>query len=366
MRLKTPEVQIGRIKVGYNNPILIQSMTNTDTSNVLATASQCMELADAGAEIVRIAINNEKAAESIPKIRKILNKKGYNNLALVGDFHFNGHTLLAKHQKCANSLDKYRINPKNVRDFEEIIKIAIKNDKPIRIGVNSGSIIVPSNKSAINAMVDSAFLTALKAEKLGIKKNKIVLSVKMSDPMDTIEAYRKLAEKMLKNKKNYALHLGVTEAGAGIEGIVKSVSALSILLNEGIGDTIRVSLTPISGRSRTEEVEVCKKTLQSLGLRYFGPTIISCPGCGRTNNKFFQQIVKKVQNYIIKNPKTPYQKIAIMGCIVNGQGEAKTANIALVIPGKTEKKIAHIYKNGKFFKTLTKSDFAKEFLKHLN
>jgi len=340
MRLKTHEVQIGRIKIGFKNPIAIQSMTNTETANVSATAKQCMELAAAGAEIVRITVDTEAAAASLPKIRQILNQKGYKNLALVGDFHFNGHALLAKYPNCAKALDKYRINPGNVRDFEKIVKIAVKNAKPIRIGANEGSIK--------GNMVKTVLEFAKKAEKFGLKRNQIVLSVKASDAMKTVEAYESLVKKMLAQKRTYALHLGVTEAGSGLEGAIYSASALSILLNKGIGDTIRISLTPESEKDRTKEVEACKILLQSLNLRKFGPRIISCPGCGRTNNKLLQKTVKEVNEYIKKHPKFPYKTIAIMGCIVNGPGEAKNADFAIVLPGKTEKKIAQIFINGRF------------------
>lgn len=353
MRLNTPEVKIGKVKMGGGNPIVIQSMTNTETSDVKATAEQCMELADAGAEIVRITVDTDSSAKAIPKIRQILDKKGYKNLALVGDFHFIGGKLLEENPECAKALDKYRINPGNVNDFEKIIKIAIENKKPVRIGANEGSIKGDMAKTVLEF--------AKKAEKLGLPRNKIVLSVKASDAISTIKEYESLVRKMLEQNRIYALHLGVTEAGSGLEGAIYSASALAILLHKGIGDTIRISLTPESEKDRTKEVEACKILLQSLNLRNFGPRIISCPGCGRTDNKFFQKIVKEVNEYVKKHPKLPYKKIAVMGCVVNGPGEAKNADIALVIPGKTEKKVAQIYIHGKLIKTLSGAKVAEQF-----
>jgi (E)-4-hydroxy-3-methylbut-2-enyl-diphosphate synthase len=377
---KTPIVKIGSVKIGGSHPIAIQSMTNTDTADAAKTAKQCMELADAGSELVRITVNNEAAAASVPEIRKILNKKGYKHLPLIGDFHFNAHELLEKFPQCAKTLDKYRINPGNIghgknhhENFEKIIKIAIKNKKPIRIGVNFGSLdqALPKNMKPIDAMIKSALDSATYAEKLGLKQNKIVLSVKMSDVQDVIKANQLLAKKMQKHP--YALHLGLTEAGSGLQGVTCSSTALSILLQQGIGDTIRISLTPKKGESRTKEVQACKFLLQSLGLRQFQPKITSCPGCGRTDNKLFQKIVSEISAHIEKNlaksqksnPKINKLKIAIMGCIVNGPGESRHADIALHLPGKAEQKSASVYVKGKFFKTLKGKNISQQFIKIL-
>lgn len=368
MRLKTPVVQIGSVKIGGTNPVAIQSMTNTDTADVKATVSQIIELAKAGSELVRITVSDEKSAQAVPKIRTELNKKGYKNLPLIGDFHFNGHLLLEKYPDCAKTLDKYRINPGNVgneKNFESIIKIAIKNNKPVRIGVNAGSI---GNKS----MVDSALNSAKLAEKNGLKRNKIVLSVKASSVLETIRAYELLAEKMRVSKRIYAIHLGLTEAGGNLKGIISSTAAVSILLQKGIGDTIRISLTPSPKELRSKEVEVCKILLQSLGLRSFSPQITSCPGCGRAANQVFQKLNRETEKFIqkntkkfAKNPNFRNLKIAIMGCIVNGPGEAKRADIAICLPGKNESKKAAVFIKGKFSKTISGKNINKEFLKIL-
>lgn len=382
-RLNTPTIHVRYVKIGGKNPIVIQSMTDTDTTNAKSTAKQCMQLADAGSEMVRLAVNTNLAAAKIPEIRKILDTNGYKNLPLIGDFHFNGHILLKDFPEMAKTLDKYRINPGNVggknehsRNFSEIIKIAISNNKPVRIGVNCGSLDArlakpKSEKDVIvDAMVENAILSAEFAEKLGLKQNQIVLSVKMSDVQDMVKAYQLLAERMQKNKHLYALHLGLTEAGSGIQGIISSSAALAILLQQGIGDTIRVSLTPACNQPRTREVEVCKTLLQSLGLRYFTPQIISCPGCGRTNSTFFRKLTKEINAAIEKKlpawqkryPQTAKLKIAIMGCAVNGPGEAKSADIAIILPDKLSGKIAHVYMKGKFLKILKGKNIAEQFL----
>ncbi len=372
MKLQTPIVKIGKIRIGGKNPIAIQSMTNTETADVKSTVQQCIELADEGAEMVRITVNNESAAESVPKIRELLNKKGYSQLPLIGDFHFNGHELLEKFPDCAKALDKYRINPSNVgedKNFEKIISIAIKYKKPIRIGVNFGSVNFKqtNEKNIIDEMIKIALNSAKLAEKLGLKREMIVLSVKMSDVNDVIKAYQELAKKMQKEKRIYALHIGLTEAGSGEAGIVSSVSALAVLLHEGIGDTIRISITPGKGESRTKEVALCKELLQTMGLRFFKPRVISCPGCGRTNNELFQKIVKEVNDFLEKNKFQINKefKIAIMGCIVNGPGESRSADIGLHLPGKNEKDIASVYIKGKFYKTLKGKYLIKEFLQIL-
>lgn len=361
MRLKTPIVKIGKAKIGGDNPILIQSMTNTDTSDYKKTSTQCIDLFLAGADMVRIAVDNEKSAEAVPKIRKILDQKGFKNFPLIGDFHFNGHKLLNDFPQCAKYLDKYRINPGNEKDFEAFINLAIKYDKPVRIGINGGSV----KENDVNSIVDFALSSAIKAEKLGLKNDKIILSVKRSDIEGTIEAYELLVKKMMKTKKRYAIHLGLTEAGSGLKGIVSSTLALGELLKKGIGDTIRVSITPQNGKQRTEEVKVCKEILQALGLRFFKPQVTSCPGCGRTDNKFFQKLVKEITDEIENKIKIPSLKIAIMGCVVNGIGEAKTADIALCLPGKSERKIAQVYVKGKLYKNITSGNFSKAFMKIL-
>lgn len=372
MKLLTPVVKIGDIKIGGKNPIVIQSMTNTDTGNVTATVAQCIELANEGAELIRMTVDNENSARAVPKIRELLKKKGYGHLPLIGDFHFNGHELLEKFPDCAKTLDKYRINPSNVgkdKNFEKIISIAIKYKKPIRIGVNFGSINFKNEKTVINEMIKTAIDSAKLAEKLGLKRDSIVLSVKMSDVNDIIKVYQELAKKMQKEKRIYALHIGLTEAGSGTQGTVSSISALAVLLHEGIGDTIRISITPQGGESRTKEVQLCKELLQTMGLRFFKPKVISCPGCGRTNNELLQKIVKQVNDFLEKHKfqiKNKEFKIAIMGCIVNGPGESRSSDIGLHLPGKNEKDMASVYIKGKFYKTLKGKSLIKEFLQILS
>ncbi len=395
MRLKTETVKIGSKQIGGLNPVLIQSMTNTDTADAEKTSAQCIELYKAGAEIIRITVNDENAAKAVPEIRKILDRKGFKDLPLIGDFHFNGHKLLKDFELCAKTLDKYRINPGNLgygkkhdENFETIIKIAKKYKKPVRIGVNFGSVDpelktkmmekntgrknpVDLNGVMIETVVKSALDSAVRAEELGLKRNMLVLSVKMSDVLDTIKAYELLAAKMKKAKRLYALHLGLTEAGAGLQGVVASTSALSILLHKGIGDTIRVSLTPAPAEPRTKEVEVARHILQSLNLQRFTPKIISCPGCGRTDAPYFEKMAAKIRSrienpkFMKKYPHIKNLKIAIMGCIVNGPGESRSADIAIHLPGKTEQKIASIYLNGKPLKTVTGPHIEKEFIKEL-
>lgn len=401
MRLNTPTVEVGGVKIGCKNPIVIQSMTNTDTSDAKSTAKQIIELADAGSEIVRMTVNTNLAAPKVPEIRKILDAKGYAKIPLIGDFHFNGHILLQEFPQMAKTLDKYRINPGNVGygdkhdyNFSTIIKIAIENDKPVRIGVNWGSLdqdlltemmnknsklIKPkSDKEVIiNAMVESALRSAILAEKLGLSQNKIILSVKMSIVQDMIKAYELLAEKMLKNKHLYALHLGLTEAGIGMQGLVSSSAALAILLQQGIGDTIRISLTPTPTQPRTKEVEACKTLLQSIGFRHFKPQVTSCPGCGRTDSHFFQELAEEVNSHITKilpiwqkkysknADKIAELKIAVMGCVVNGPGESKHADIAISLPGRMEKPVAPVYIKGKFVKSLQGKKIPQQFIQLL-
>ncbi len=398
MRLKTPVVSVRKVKIGGAQPIVIQSMTNTDTADAAATAAQCLELAKAGSELVRMTVNTNLAAPGVVEIRKILDSKGFKDLPLIGDFHYNGHVLLKEFPKMAKTLGKYRINPGNVGygdkheyNFSTIIKTAIEYDKAVRIGVNWGSLdqdllTEMMNKNArlvspksdreviIDAMVKSALTSAELAEKTGLSRNKIVLSVKMSVVQDMVKAYELLAKRMLENKRLYALHLGLTEAGSDVQGIVSSSAALAILLNQGIGDTIRVSLTPAPGQPRSKEVEVCKTLLQSLGYRHFKPQITSCPGCGRTSSIFFQQLAKEINDYIEKQmfvwqkkyPKVAELKIAVMGCIVNGPGESKHADIAISLPGKSEKPIAPVYIGGKYVKSLSGDHILRDFKKILD
>lgn len=392
-RIKTCEVNIRGVKIGGKNPVKIQSMTDTDTSDAPATAKQCMELADAGSELVRFTVNTNLAAQKVPEIRKILDSKGYGHLPLIGDFHFNGHTLLEEFPQMAQTLDKCRINPGNVGkgekhdpNFRKFIEIAVHYDKPVRIGVNWGSLdqdlltammeknarlIRPlSDKSVlIDAMVKSALYSARQAEKLGLKQNKIVLSVKMSNVQDVIKAYEKLASTI--HDHPYALHLGLTEAGSGMDGLISSSAALSVLLQQGIGDTIRISLTPQPGDSRTKEVQACKALLQALELRHFKPKVTSCPGCGRTDSKFFQKLAAEVNKKLdskmktwSKNyPKAAELKIAVMGCVVNGPGESKYSDIAISLPGKMEKPVAPVYIRGKFVKSLQGDKIIDQFMR---
>lgn len=418
-RLPTPEVKIGKVLVGYGdptanenahkphgNPIVIQSMTNTNTADAQATAAQCIALAEAGSEIIRMTVNNNLAAPKVPEIRRILDSKGYEDLPLIGDFHYNGHILLEEFPEMARTLDKYRINPGNVGfgdkheyNFEKIIRIAIENDKPVRIGVNWGSLdqdlftkmmeengkrgsggekdedgrpLEPkSDKEVIiDAMVESAIRSAELAEKIGLAQNKIILSVKMSIVQDMVAAYEQLAERMKKNNHLYALHLGLTEAGVGLQGAVSSSAALGILLQQGIGDTIRVSLTPTPDRPRTDEVEVCKQLLQSMGFRYFKPQVTSCPGCGRTDSTFFQELADEVNKAIEARmpewkkhyPCVAEMQVAVMGCVVNGPGESKHADIAISLPGRSEKPVAPVYLRGSFYKSLTGDGILEEFM----
>ncbi|MCK9185869.1 flavodoxin-dependent (E)-4-hydroxy-3-methylbut-2-enyl-diphosphate synthase [Candidatus Gracilibacteria bacterium] len=356
--MKSEIVKIGKVKIGGGLPVVIQSMTDTPTSDINATVKQCIELYDAGAEIVRMTVNDEASAKAIPEIKKILKKKGYENIALVGDFHFNGHILLNKYPLLAKTLDKYRINPANEKSFEEFVRIAIENDKPVRIGLNKGSFDGDIVKAILKYVE--------KAEKIGLKKNKIVLSLKSSDAVDFISDHERLISEMKKNRKIYALHVGLTEAGTGTQGIVSSSVATGILLKKGIGDTIRVSITPSKNDSRTKEVEVCKNILQTLNLRTFTPKITSCPGCGRTNKKYFLAMVEKINDHIKKYKKTKNLHVAIMGCIVNGPGECKKADIAIMLPGHQEKQTAQVYIKGKLTKSLNGKNMLKEFFEILD
>ena len=391
IRRKTPSVFIGNVAVGSKYPIVIQSMTNTPTTNVTQTVRQCRDLVRAGAEIVRITINNEKAAQSAVRIIRTLKKEGC-CAPIIGDFHYNGHLLLTNFPKLAALLDKYRINPGNIgnkntalKNFATVIKLAIKNDKPIRIGVNSGSLDPfllqklgqansrrkqpkSFNEIVIEAMVQSALQSAQYARKLGLNKNKIILSVKMSDLQDTIRAYQQLASQC-----DYALHLGLTEAGSQLQGIVASTATLAILLEKGIGDTIRVSLTPQPGFPRSYEVYVCKEILQALNLRFYTPKIISCPGCGRTKSNDYQILTKEVQDYVQKNiphwkkhyPGVEKLTIAVMGCIVNGPGESRSADIGISLPGHSENPEAVVFAAGQKLMALKGPNIKNQFFKIL-
>lgn len=390
---KTTPVQIGTrehyVTVGGDAPIVVQSMTNTDTADVYSTVKQVMELAEAGSELVRITVNSAEAADAVAKIRADLDRQGC-FVPLIGDFHFNGHKLLTDYPECGQALAKYRINPGNVgkgkkRDeqYASMIEVAIKNDKPIRIGVNWGSLdqtllarIMDENSQLAEplepneimhkAMVTSALESAQQAEAIGLAKNKIILSVKMSSVQDLISVYRELA-----NKCDYALHLGLTEAGMGSKGIVASTAALAILLQEGIGDTIRISLTPEPHGDRCKEVIVAQEILQSLGLRSFTPMVVACPGCGRTSSTYFQTLAQDIQSYLRNempkwrdsHPGVENMNVAVMGCVVNGPGESKHANIGISLPGTGEKPVAPVYVDGVKTVTLKGDKIAEEFQK---
>jgi (E)-4-hydroxy-3-methylbut-2-enyl-diphosphate synthase len=387
-RRKTPTVEIGQVRLGSDYPIVIQSMTDTPTADVEATYRQTIELINAGSELVRWTINDSDAAVGAAHVIKRLRSEGIKT-PIIGDFHFNGHILLNKHPETAKLLDKYRINPGNVGkgrqhddNFASIVKIAIANGKAVRIGVNWGSLdqeLLTEQMDAnaklsdpkdfrdvtIDAMIQSALRSADYAMTLGQPKNKIVLSVKMSVLQDMVAVYQRLAKEC-----DYALHLGLTEAGADIKGAVSSASALSILMQQGIGDTIRVSLTPQPNVTRAKEVEVCKEILQSMGFRYFAPSVTSCPGCGRTSSNYFQFLARDINDHIkLKMPlwKKQYKgveelKIAVMGCVVNGPGESRHADIGISLPGASETPIAPVYADGKQMTTLKGDHIKEEFI----
>jgi len=370
-------VSVGNVVIGGGAPVVVQSMTNTDTADIKATVKQIRELAQAGSELVRITVNSEAAAAAVPEICSALSTAG-EAIPLVGDFHFNGHKLLAKYPGCAQQLAKYRINPGNVgrgrkRDeqFAAMIEIACRNDKPVRIGVNWGSLdqalvarlmdensqrSEPKDASEImhEIMVTSALESAAQAEALGLPRDHITLSAKMSGVQDLIAVYRQLAVQC-----DYALHLGLTEAGMGSKGIVASSAALAVLLQEGIGDTIRISLTPEPGGDRTREVVVAQELLQSMGLRHFTPAVVACPGCGRTTSSYFQQLAQSIQAHLRRQmpewrrryPGVEEMTVAVMGCVVNGPGESKHANIGISLPGTGENPVAPVYVDG--IKTVT-------------
>lgn len=386
-RRKTRAVEVAGIIVGDRAPVVVQSMTNTDTADADATTAQVRELAKAGSELVRITVNNDAAAAQVAGIRQRLSDEGI-EVPLVGDFHFNGHKLLREHPECAAALAKYRINPGNVgrgskRDpqFAEMIAVACDNDKPVRIGVNWGSLdqdlltrLMDENASrekpadarevVYEAMVQSAIGSAERAEQLGLGANRIILSCKMSGVQDLIAVYQ-----MLATRCDYPLHLGLTEAGMGSKGIVASTAALAVLLQQGIGDTIRISLTPEPGGDRTREVIVAQEILQSMGLRAFTPMVIACPGCGRTTSSFFQELAQDIQGHIRQRMpewKQQYRgveemTVAVMGCVVNGPGESKHANIGISLPGTGERPVAPVYVDGKKDVTLKGDNIAGEF-----
>ena len=383
----TRQTSIGHVILGGKSPVVIQSMTNTDTADYLATAIQCAELARAGSELVRITVNSPEAAAAVQKIRDHLDKMNC-DVPLIGDFHYNGHRLLTEHPACAEVLAKYRINPGNVgfgkkkdEQFAQMIELACKYDKPVRIGVNWGSLdqdllarIMDENSRAPqpldatemmrHAMVTSALESAAKAEEVGLPGEKIILSCKVSSVQDLIAIYRELAR-----RADYALHLGLTEAGMGSKGIVASTAALAVLLQEGIGDTIRVSLTPEPGGSRTQEVIVAQEILQTMGLRAFTPMVAACPGCGRTTSTFFQELAGEVQDFVrARMPEwrlhydgAENMTLAVMGCIVNGPGESKHANIGISLPGTGEAPSAPVYEDGVKTVTLKGENIAAEF-----
>jgi (E)-4-hydroxy-3-methylbut-2-enyl-diphosphate synthase len=386
-RRQTRVVKIGQVTVGGESPVVVQSMTNTDTVDILKTAIQCAELARAGSELVRITVNTPEAAAAVPRIRAHLDTMGV-DVPLIGDFHYNGHRLLADHPECAQALAKYRINPGNVgqgkkRDeqFAQMIGIACQYDKPVRIGVNWGSLdqsllarIMDENaqraepKDAIEvmreAMVTSALESAAKAEELGMAGDRIILSCKVSGVQDLIAVYRELSRRC-----DYPLHLGLTEAGMGSKGIVASTAAMSVLLQEGIGDTIRVSLTPEPGGSRTQEVIVAQEMLQTMGLRAFTPMVAACPGCGRTTSTFFQELAQSIQAHVrdhmpqwrVDYDGVENMTLAVMGCVVNGPGESKHANIGISMPGTGEIPAAPVFEDGEKTVTLRGDHIAEEF-----
>jgi (E)-4-hydroxy-3-methylbut-2-enyl-diphosphate synthase len=386
-RRRSAAVNVGGVMVGGGHPIVVQSMTNTDTADADATALQVAQLAHAGSELVRITVNTEAAAAAVPEIVRKVRGLGV-SAPIVGDFHYNGHKLLADYPETARALAKYRINPGNVGSgrhhddhFEAIVRVAVDNGKPVRIGVNWGSLDqavlaelmdanarLPQPKEArdvmIEAMVESALRSAELAEMAGLGHDRIILSAKVSGVRDLVEVYRRMA-----TRGDYALHLGLTEAGMGMKGIVASSAGLSLLLAEGIGDTIRVSITPEPGGDRTEEVAVAQQVLQSLGLRSFMPQVSSCPGCGRTTSTYFQELARDVQSYLREqmplwreaHPGVEELRVAVMGCVVNGPGESKHADIGISLPGTFEEPVAPVFIDGALDRTLRGDHIVDEF-----
>jgi (E)-4-hydroxy-3-methylbut-2-enyl-diphosphate synthase len=385
-------VSVGGIKVGGPNPIVVQSMTNTDTADVQSTVNQVMALASAGSELVRVTVNTDDAAKAVPKIVSTLDKFGV-RVPIIGDFHYNGHLLLKKYPDMARALAKYRINPGNVNigkkhddNFRVMIEAAVEYDRPVRIGVNWGSLdqslltrmMDENNRLAepldaksvtMRAIVASAILSAQAAEQYGLARDRIILSAKVSGVQDLITVYRMLAAEC-----DYALHLGLTEAGLGSKGIVATTAAIGVLLQEGIGDTIRASLTPLPNGDRTDEVIVCQQILQALELRSFTPQVTACPGCGRTTSTFFQDMADQIQTYLrvqMTEWKERYtgveeMKVAVMGCVVNGPGESKHSNLGISLPGTFEEPVAPVYVDGKLKCTLRGDAIVAEFIAILN
>ncbi|MCU1254722.1 MAG: ispG [Candidatus Angelobacter sp.] len=391
-RRKSVTAKIGNVRVGGDVPVVVQSMTNTDTADVQSTVQQVAQLARAGSEMVRVTVNNDAAAQAVPAIFEELEKQNI-HVPIIGDFHYNGHLLLTKYPECARALAKYRINPGNVSvgrknddNFRAMVEVAVKNDKPVRIGVNWGSLdqqlltrMMDENSRSANpkdarevtmdAMVESALRSADLAEEFGLPHNYIILSAKVSGVQDLIDVYRILAARC-----DYPLHLGLTEAGMGAKGIVGSAAGLAVLLQEGIGDTIRVSLTPAPNGNRAEEVFVGQQILQSLGIRSFTPQVTACPGCGRTTSTFFQEMAEQIQTYLRtsmpvwkgKYPGIEELKVAVMGCVVNGPGESKHANIGISLPGTFEEPKAPVFVDGRLMTTLKGDHIVAEFFDILN
>ena len=390
-RRETAVVDVGGILIGSGHPIVVQSMTNTDTADPDATAIQVAQLAHAGSELVRVTVNNDAAALAVPVIREKLDGLGV-GVPLIGDFHYNGHLLLTKYPACAAALAKYRINPGNVgtkrhdEQFRAIVEVAIANGKPVRIGVNWGSLdqqllteLMDANALLaeprdsrdvmIDAMLESALRSAQLAEETGLPHDRIVISAKVSGVQDLIEVYTRLAERC-----DYPLHLGLTEAGMGSRGIISSTAGLAILLQRGIGDTIRVSLTPAPEGDRTEEVQIAQQVLQSLGIRSFTPQVSACPGCGRTTSTFFQEMARDIGAYLRDqmpvwsrtHPGVEELKVAVMGCVVNGPGESKHADIGISLPGTFEEPVAPVFVDGQLRTTLRGDDIVPRFLEILD
>ena len=391
-RRTTVTCRVGAVPVGGGHPVVVQSMTNTDTADAPATAAQVALLATAGSELVRITVNTREAAAAVGEIARRVEDLGV-RVPIVGDFHYNGHLLLTEYPECARALVKYRINPGNVGaghqhddNFRRMIDVAVANEKPVRIGVNWGSLDrtlltslmdanakrpqpLPDREVVLEAMRESALRSAALAESFGQPHDRIILSAKVSDVRDLVQVYRALAE-----SSDYPLHLGLTEAGLGAKGIVATTAALSVLLFEGIGDTIRTSLTPMPGGDRAEEVRICQQVLQSLGLRHFTPQVTSCPGCGRTTSTFFQELAAQVTAHIHarmavwreRHPGVEELKVAVMGCVVNGPGESKHADIGISLPGTGEDPRAPVYVDGKLHVTLRGESIAADFAKLLD